>query len=93
MNQSPARAGETPANLHGAELKLFESIPHDFAIASRTVFYAMAAVMVVAFIVSLVAMPASKVERGGVRLRILVPALAALAAAPALLETEPAPSS
>jgi EmrB/QacA subfamily drug resistance transporter len=55
-------AGETPTNLHGAELKLFDSIPHDFALASRTIFYGMAAVMAVAFVISLVAMPSGKVE-------------------------------
>ena len=55
-------AGETPAHLHGAQLKIFESIPHDFAMASRTVFYGMAAVMAVAFVIALVAMPSGKVE-------------------------------
>ena len=35
----------------------------DFALASRTVFYAMAGVMAVAFVVSLLAMPGSKVEQ------------------------------
>jgi EmrB/QacA subfamily drug resistance transporter len=42
--------------------KLFSTVPHDFALASRTVFYAMAGVMAVAFVVSLVAMPSGKVE-------------------------------
>ena len=37
-------------------------MPHDFALASRTVFYGMAAVMAVAFVVALVAMPGGKVE-------------------------------
>ena len=41
--------------------KLF-SVPHDFALASRTVFYGMAAVMAVAFVVALIAMPGGKVE-------------------------------
>ncbi|HEU4462015.1 MAG TPA: MFS transporter [Solirubrobacterales bacterium] len=55
-------AGASPGKLQGAELKVFESIPHDFALASRTVFYAMAAVMAVAFVIALVRMPAGKVE-------------------------------
>jgi hypothetical protein len=42
--------------------ELFSTVPHDFALASRTVFYAMAGVMAVAFVVSLVAMPSGKVE-------------------------------
>ncbi len=42
--------------------KLFATVPHDFALASRTVFYGMAAAMAVAFIVALVAMPGGKVE-------------------------------
>jgi hypothetical protein len=42
--------------------KVVDAIPHDFAVASRTVFYGMAAVMVVAFLVSLVGIPAGKVE-------------------------------
>jgi hypothetical protein len=42
--------------------KLFATVPHDFALASRTIFYAMAGVMAVAFVVSLVAMPSGKVE-------------------------------
>ena len=42
--------------------KLFSTVPHDFALASRTVFYGMAGVMAVAFVVALVAMPAGKVS-------------------------------
>ncbi|MGB7686347.1 MAG: MFS transporter [Solirubrobacterales bacterium] len=42
--------------------KLFSTVPHDFALASQTVFYAMAGVMAVAFVVALVAMPSGKVE-------------------------------
>ncbi|MEX2107009.1 MAG: MFS transporter [Solirubrobacterales bacterium] len=42
--------------------ELFSSVPHDFALASRTVFYAFAGVMAVAFVVALVAMPGGKVE-------------------------------
>jgi MFS family permease len=40
--------------------KLFSTVPHDFALASRMVFYGMAAVMAVAFLVALVAMPGGK---------------------------------
>ncbi len=42
--------------------KLFSTVPHDFALASRTVFYGMAAVMAVAFVIALAAMPGGKVE-------------------------------
>jgi EmrB/QacA subfamily drug resistance transporter len=41
--------------------KLFSTVPHDFALASRTVFYGMAGVMAVAFVIALVAMPGGKV--------------------------------
>ncbi|MDX6635052.1 MAG: hypothetical protein QOF06_1255 [Solirubrobacterales bacterium] len=58
--------GEVPANLPAstqkAVQKIVDSIPHDFALASRTIFYGMAAVMAVAFVISLVAMPSGKVE-------------------------------
>jgi EmrB/QacA subfamily drug resistance transporter len=54
--------GEAPAHLHGPIAKVVDSIPHDFALASRTVFYGMAAAMAVAFLVSLVWMPSGKVE-------------------------------
>ncbi len=55
-------AGETPEHLPASVQKVVDSIPHDFAMASRTVFYGMAAVMVVAFVVALVGMPSGKVE-------------------------------
>jgi fucose permease len=42
--------------------KLFSTVPHDFALATQTVFYGMAAAMAVAFVVALVAMPGGKVE-------------------------------
>ncbi|HEV7771025.1 MAG TPA: MFS transporter [Solirubrobacterales bacterium] len=42
--------------------KLFATVPHDFALATQTVFYGMAAAMAVAFVVALVAMPGGKVE-------------------------------
>lgn len=55
-------AGAEPENLPPKVQKLVDSIPHDFALASRTVFYAMAGVMAVAFVIALVRMPAGKVE-------------------------------
>ncbi|HEV7400389.1 MAG TPA: MFS transporter [Solirubrobacterales bacterium] len=42
--------------------QLFAAVQHDFALASRTVFYAMAGVMALAFVIALAAMPAGKVE-------------------------------
>ena len=53
---------EAHQQVGGAVAKVVESIPADFALASRTVFYGMAGVMVVAFLVALVGMPAGKVE-------------------------------
>ena len=55
-------AGEAPENLPAPVQKVVDAIPHDFAMASRTVFYGMAAVMAVAFVIALVRMPAGKVE-------------------------------
>jgi EmrB/QacA subfamily drug resistance transporter len=43
--------------------EIFSDIQLDFALASRTVFYAMAGVMAVAFVVSLLTMPGGKVEQ------------------------------
>jgi EmrB/QacA subfamily drug resistance transporter len=54
--------GEAPAHLHGPIAQVVNNIPHDFALASRTVFYCMSAAMVVAFVVALAGMPAGKVE-------------------------------
>jgi EmrB/QacA subfamily drug resistance transporter len=42
--------------------KVAASIPHDFALATQTVFYAFAGVMAVAFLVALAKMPSGKVE-------------------------------
>ncbi|HEX6601718.1 MAG TPA: MFS transporter, partial [Solirubrobacterales bacterium] len=55
-------AGESPENLPASVQKVVDSIPHDFAMASRTVFYGMAGVMAVAFVFALVRMPKGKVE-------------------------------
>ncbi|HEY6731760.1 MAG TPA: MFS transporter [Solirubrobacterales bacterium] len=54
--------GEVPPDLPPRVQKVVDSIPHDFALASRTVFYAMAGVMAVAFVIALARMPAGKVE-------------------------------
>jgi len=56
-------ASEAPQQVSGAIGKVVNSIPHDFALATQTVFYAMAGVMAVAFVVALVSMPAGKVEQ------------------------------
>jgi EmrB/QacA subfamily drug resistance transporter len=53
---------EAHGQVSGAISKVVDSIPHDFALASRTVFYGMAAVMALAFLVALVGMPGGKVE-------------------------------
>ncbi|HWB68646.1 MAG TPA: MFS transporter, partial [Solirubrobacterales bacterium] len=42
--------------------QLFATVPHDFALATQTVFYAFAAVMALAFLVAAFKMPAGKVE-------------------------------
>lgn len=55
-------AGETPEKLPASIQKVVDSIPHDFAMASRTVFYGMAGVMAVAFVLALLRMPGGKVE-------------------------------
>jgi EmrB/QacA subfamily drug resistance transporter len=54
-------AGEAPQHVSGAIGKVIGNIPHDFALATRTVFYVMAGVMAVAFVVALVSMPGGKV--------------------------------
>ena len=55
-------AGETPEHLPAPVQKVVDAIPHDFALASRSVFYGMAGVMAVAFLIALVRMPGGKVE-------------------------------
>jgi EmrB/QacA subfamily drug resistance transporter len=54
-------SGESVEALHVPE-KVLAQIPHDFALASRSVFYAMAGVMALAFVVALFKMPPGKVE-------------------------------
>jgi len=62
ISQGSANGSEFPSHLHGPIAKVVDSIPHDFALASRTVFYGMAVVMAIAFVVALAGMPAGKVE-------------------------------
>jgi hypothetical protein len=60
-SSSSSSAGFTEvAGVHAKQL--FAAVQHDFALASRTVFYAMAGVMALAFVVALATMPAGKVE-------------------------------
>jgi EmrB/QacA subfamily drug resistance transporter len=42
--------------------RIFEAVQHDFALSTRTVFYVMAGVLVLAYIVAQLAMPAGRVE-------------------------------
>jgi hypothetical protein len=42
--------------------ELFDAVQHDFALSTRSVFYVMAGFMALAFVVSLVAMPAGRAE-------------------------------
>jgi EmrB/QacA subfamily drug resistance transporter len=58
---SGSQSGESVPHLGGPVGKIVASIPHDFALATQTVFYAFAGVMAVAFVLALVAMPAGKV--------------------------------
>jgi EmrB/QacA subfamily drug resistance transporter len=55
-------AGEAPAHVSGALAKVVDNIPHDFALATQTVFYAMAGVMALAFVVAVATMQPGKVE-------------------------------
>ncbi|HET9197132.1 MAG TPA: MFS transporter [Solirubrobacterales bacterium] len=55
-------AGETPEQLPAPVQKVVDAIPHDFALATSTVFYAMAGVMAVAFVIALTQMPSGRVE-------------------------------
>ena len=59
---SQGSGAEAPQQVSGAIGKVVDSIPHDFAMATQTVFYAMAGVMAVAFVVALATMPSGKVE-------------------------------
>jgi EmrB/QacA subfamily drug resistance transporter len=64
VSQGGEASCESVAHGSGASfVELFSTVPHDFALASQTVFYGMAAAMAVAFVVALVAMPGGKVEQ------------------------------
>ncbi len=55
ISQGSSAGSEGFAETAGAHAQqLFAAVQHDFALASRTVFYAMAGVMVVAFVVALI---------------------------------------
>jgi hypothetical protein len=41
--------------------EVFEAVQHDVALSTRTVFYVMAGVMLIAFVLTLIAMPAGRV--------------------------------
>jgi EmrB/QacA subfamily drug resistance transporter len=61
QGSSSGSAGFAEVAGHQAK-QLYAAVQHDFALASRTVFYAMAGVMALAFVVSLATMPSGKVE-------------------------------
>ena len=66
--KSPPRSARAPArpkasaHAGGSIGRVIANVPHDFALATQTVFYGFAAVMAVAFVVALAKMPAGKVE-------------------------------
>ena len=63
ISQGSSNSSAGFAEVAGTQAKqLFAAVQHDFALASRTVFYVMAGVMALAFVVALVTMPAGKVE-------------------------------
>jgi EmrB/QacA subfamily drug resistance transporter len=63
VSQGSESACATVAHAAGSgAAKLFSTVPESFALASRTVFYGMAGVMALAFVVALVFMPGGKVE-------------------------------
>jgi EmrB/QacA subfamily drug resistance transporter len=62
ISQGGGSAAEGAAHASGDVGKVVANIPHDFALATQTVFYGFAIVMAVAFVVALAKMPAGKVE-------------------------------
>ncbi|HSS31765.1 MAG TPA: MFS transporter [Solirubrobacterales bacterium] len=66
ISQGASAGAEAPSNAGPHAEALFNTvqnaIAHDFALASRSVFYVMAGVMAVAFVVALAKMPSGKVE-------------------------------
>jgi EmrB/QacA subfamily drug resistance transporter len=71
ISQGAESACHSVAHQAGSKAgELFSTVPHDFALASRTVFYGMAIAMAIAFVVSLVGMPAGKVEERPVQMSV-----------------------
>lgn len=62
ISQGGGGSAEGLAHAGGNVGKVLANIPHDFALATQTVFYGFAAVMAVAFVVALAKMPSGKVE-------------------------------
>jgi EmrB/QacA subfamily drug resistance transporter len=62
ISQGSSAAESGAHQIGGALGEVVENIPHDFALATQTVFYAFAGVMAVAFVVALWKMPSGKVE-------------------------------
>jgi EmrB/QacA subfamily drug resistance transporter len=62
ISQGSGSAESGAHQVGGAIAKVAENIPHDFALATQTIFYAFAGVMAVAFVVALAKMPSGKVE-------------------------------
>jgi EmrB/QacA subfamily drug resistance transporter len=63
VSQGASGTCEAIAHSAGSQAaKLFSTVPHDFALATRSVFYGMAIVMAIAFVVALATMPGGKVE-------------------------------
>jgi EmrB/QacA subfamily drug resistance transporter len=62
ISQGGGSAESGAHQVGGAIGKVVDNIPHDFALATQTVFYAFAGVMAVAFVVALWKMPSGKVE-------------------------------
>jgi hypothetical protein len=59
------KASEFAAHGGGRERQLFEDVQLDFALSMRVVFYVMAGVMAVAFVVALIGMPRGKAVTEG----------------------------
>jgi EmrB/QacA subfamily drug resistance transporter len=57
-----ARSGAFGDATGRAGQRIFEAVQHDFALSTRTVFYVMAGLLVLAYIVAQLAMPAGRVE-------------------------------
>lgn len=69
ISQGAESACQSAAHQAGRKAgELFSTVPHDFALASRTVFYGMAVAMAIAFVIALVGMPGGKVEEEPVQI-------------------------